>query len=679
MEADKSSSGNGLARLLGSQSRRVEPLADIGWITVNFRTRWWTVLLLLLCCQAWSQSWTVLGPDGGDARSLAYDPTDPDHIWLGTGTSTVFISTNGGKTWERAARLGTGDGKVIDHIVIDPKNTDTIYASAWSLDDHRTGDVFRSRDGGRTWEALPPMHDMPVRALTMAPSDPRILAAGTLQGVYLTRDGGESWDRISPEDHPDLRNIESIAIDPQDPDLIYAGTWHLAWKTSDGGKTWHRVAEGMIDDSDVFSIIVDPANSSIVFASACSGIYKSENRAELFQKVKGMPFSARRTRVLREDSKNPNVVYAGTTLGLWRTIDGGRTWRQIGSSQIVVNDILIDPRRPARLLLATDRGGVLASDDGGRSFYPSNRGYTHRYVTTILSAKDEPDTVLVGVAGDREWGGVFFFQPKTHTWQQHSNGLGGRDVLALKETPDGELMAGTNRGVFILDRKADAWHAINHVVDLPSAEIHASGRDDYQTSRNIPVPLMEAKINAVEMTRGLWLAATSDGLFVSRDEGGNWTGGSVLGKKDFISVQSRRRLLAVATRSEVLLSQDEGITWVLCSLPPVGSIRKLILSGVEGEILLASSEGGFRSSDYGRTWQRILNGLPGKDLSSITYDGSSRSLLATSLSTGVIFESNDGGRTWTPGPDSGYPLLEVKEVDGHLFGATPFDGLIVQQ
>jgi photosystem II stability/assembly factor-like uncharacterized protein len=656
----------------------VEPLADIGCITVNFRTRW-LVLLVLLGCQAWGQSWTVLGPDGGDARSLTYDPTDPDHVWLGTGTSTVFISTNGGKTWERAARLGTGDGKVIDHIVIDPKNTDTIYASAWSVEDHRTGDVFRSRDGGRTWEALAPMHDMPVRALTMAPSDSRILAAGTLEGVYLTKDGGETWDRISPEDDPNLRNIESIAIDPKNPELIYAGTWHLAWKTSDGGKTWHRVAEGMIDDSDVFSIIVDPANPSIVFASACSGIYKSENRAELFQKVKGMPFSARRTRILKQDLKNPSVVYAGTTLGLWRTIDGGKTWRQIGSSQIVVNDILIDPRRPAHLLLATDRGGVLASDDGGRSFYPSNRGYTHRYVTTILSAKDGPNTVFVGVAGDREWGGVFFFQPKTHTWQQHSNGLGGRDVLSLRETPDGELIAGTNRGVFILDRKADTWHAINH-VDLSSAEVHASGRNDDQISRNIPAPLTEAKINAMEMTRGLWLAATSDGLFVSRDEGGNWTGGSVLGKKDFISIQSRRGLLAVATRSEVLLSQDEGTTWVLCSLPAmVGSIRKLALSGVEGEIFLASSEGGFRSSDYGRSWQRILNGLPGKDLSSITYDGSSRSLLATSLSTGVVFQSNDGGRTWSPGPDSGYPLLEVKEVDGHLFGATPFDGLIAQQ
>ena len=171
-----------------------------------------------------------------------------------------------------------------------------------------------------------------------------------------------------------------------------------------------------------------------------------------------------------------------------------------------------------------------------------------------------------------------------------------------------------------------------------------------------------------------------DGLFVSRDEGENWTGGSVLGKNDFVSVQARRGLLAVATRSEVLLSRDEGTTWLLCSLPAmVGSIRKLTLSRVEGEILLATSEGGFRSSDYGRTWQRILNGLPGKGLSSITYDGSSKILLATSLSTGVIFQSNDGGRTWTPGPDSGYPLLQVKEVDGHLFGATPFDGLIVQQ
>ncbi len=76
-------------------------------------------------------------------------------------------------------------------------------------------------------------------------------------------------------------------------------------------------------------------------------------------------------------------------------------------SEVVVNDVLIDPRNSRRVLLATDRGGVLASDNGAQTFLASNHGYTHRYVTSILADKNDPSTVFVGVLNDREWGGVF--------------------------------------------------------------------------------------------------------------------------------------------------------------------------------------------------------------------------------------------------------------------------------
>ena len=73
-----------------------------------------------------------------------------------------------------------------------------------------------------------------------------------------------------------------------------------------------------------------------------------------------------------------------------------------------------------------------------------------------------------------------------------------------------------------------------------------------------------------------------------------------------------------------------------------------------------------------------MNGLPDKDISSITYDPSKKRLLATSIATGVVFESKDSGRSWHRGPDSGYPLRRVSVVRGRFVGATPFDGVIVQ-
>jgi photosystem II stability/assembly factor-like uncharacterized protein len=97
-----------------------------------------------------------------------------------------------------------------------------------------------------------------------------------------------------------------------------------------------------------------------------------------------------------------------------------------------------------------------------------------------------------------------------------------------------------------------------------------------------------------------------------------------------------------------------------------------------GEILVASREGAFRSADAGATWTHIVNGLPDKNISSITYDDAGKRLLATSLSTGVIFQSDDEGISWHRGPDSGYPLRHVRVVHGRFLGATPFDGVIAQ-
>jgi hypothetical protein len=74
----------------------------------------------------------------------------------------------------------------------------------------------------------------------------------------------------------------------------------------------------------------------------------------------------------------------------------------------------------------------------------------------------------------------------------------------------------------------------------------------------------------------------------------------------------------------------------------------------------------------------VVAGLPDKDITSVTYDGSHKRLLATSGQTGVVFESSDGGGTWQRGPDSGFPLRHISVVHGHYVAATPFDGVIAQ-
>ena len=640
-----------------------------------------TLTIAMLSVSAlWAGQWTALGPDGGDVRSLSYDPQNPDRIYLGTSTGTLFLSADGGHNWSRLAHLG-GDDNVLDHIVVDPQNPKHIYVSAWSVVNQQAGDVFRSHDGGNNWEALPGVHGKSVRAMAIAPYDSKVLVIGALDGVFRSKNGGNSWEQISPASQAELKNVESIAVDPKNPDVVYAGTWHLAWKTDNGGASWHRINKGMIDDSDVFSVIVDSTNPAVVYASACSGIYKSDSAGDLFRKMQGIPFSARRTRVLKQDPNNPGTVYAGTTEGLWKTADAGQTWKRVSNPQIVVNDVLVDPRNSNRVLLATDRSGILASDNGAQTFVASNHGYAHRYVSSILADKSDPNGIMVGVVNDRDFGGVFSTRDGGQSWQQKSAGLGGRDVFALQQTSTGGLIAGTNKGIFLLDRSATQWRPINTIVSEKSAARVVKAK---KGKKAVTVPavvvrsVLDARVSDIEVTPKHWLAATSSGLFTSSDQGKTWTGGPVMGKSDFVAVESNGELLVAATRSNVLCSSNHGATWRLAPLSSfITSIHGVTLTP-EGEILVASREGAFRSSDSGATWEHIVNGLPDKNISSIAYDHSKKRLLATSNATGVIFESRDSGRSWHRGPDSGYPLRRISVVRGRFVGATPFDGLIVQ-
>jgi photosystem II stability/assembly factor-like uncharacterized protein len=637
-------------------------------------------IAMLSVTTLWAGQWTAMGPDGGDVRSLGFDPQNPDRIYLGTSTGTLFLSSDGGHNWSRLAHLGDDDN-VLDHIAIDPQNPKHIFVSAWSVENQQAGDVYRSHDGGNNWEALPGVHGKSVRAMAIASYDSKVVVIGALDGVFRTKNGGNSWERISPVGGTDeLKNVESLALDPKNPDVVYAGTWHLAWKTDDGGANWHRVNKGMIDDSDVFSVIVDSTNASVVYASACSGIYRSDSAGDLFRKLPGIPFTARRTRVLKQDPKDPATVYAGTTEGLWKTTDGGKTWKHETNSEVVVNDVLIDPRNSNRVLLATDRSGVLASEDGAQTFAASNHGYTHRYVSSILPDKNDANSILVGVVNDREFGGVFSTRDGGQTWQQKSAGLGGRDVFALQQTPAGGLIAGTNKGIFLLDRSASQWRPSNTIV---TEKLVAGVARAKKGAKKAPATIgvrstLDARVSDIEVSNKRWLAATSAGLFSSSDEGKTWKGGAVLGKTDFVAVESNGDLVVAATRTNVLYSTNNGATWQQAPLTSfITAIHGVTLTP-EGEILVASREGAYRSSDSGATWEHVVKGIPDKNISSIAYDQSKKRLLATSIATGVIFESKDGGRSWHRGPDSGYPLRRVSVVRGRFVGATPFDGLIVQ-
>ena len=404
-------------------------------------------LLVLLLPASGAAQWSQIGPYGGDVRALAADPSNFSQLFLGTSNGQIYASANAGRSWIRWSQVAPGAGYVVDDILVDAADPRVMYVGAWQAGVNGGGGVFKSTDGGRSWHTLRDMAGRSVRALVQARHRSHLLVAGTLEGVFRSKDAGRSWERISPPYHPEIRNIESLALDPNNPQVIYAGTWHLPWKTSDGGLSWHSIKKGMLDDSDVFSFLVDRSNHRRVFASACSGIYQSNSAGAVWRKIQGIPHSARRTRVLRQDPVNPALLYAGTTEGLWKTSSAGRRWQQMTSPRLVINDILIDPHDPAHLLLGTDRAGVLESVDGGKTFRASNQGFSHRHVS---GAAFDPATgrVYAAVVHDRQYGGVFFSDDRDH-WQQLQAGLEEQDVSALVyagTAEGGRLLAGLRNG-----------------------------------------------------------------------------------------------------------------------------------------------------------------------------------------------------------------------------------------
>ena len=622
-----------------------------------------------------SLQWISVGPEGGDARSFAYDPADPAHIYMGTTTSWIYQSTNGGTTWKRLARLGKVDNLVVDNMVVDSTDPKTIYAGVWRLD-RTDGGVYISHDGGVTWTSSSDMNGKSVRALSQAPSDPKILVAGAISGVYRSSDSGVHWTQISPESSGEIHKVESIAIDPVDPKVIYAGTWHLPWKTTDGGATWHNIKQGLIDDSDVFSIIIDPTQPTVVYASACSGIYLSATGGELFHKVQGIPSTARRTRVLMQDPLNHKVVYAGTTEGLYRTLDSGATWTRMTGPDVIINDVYVDPKNDQHVMLATDRSGVLTSQDGSATFSSTNSGFSQRQVAAFLPDALHPQTMYAGVVNDKIYGGVFVTQDGGKTWHQQSNGLDGRDVFTLAQSEDGTILAGTSHGIFRWE--GSAWQEDGKVINsiTKTVTVVRKGKKTSKTETETTKPeSIDVQVDDLSLTGSVWFAATAGGVYRSVTQGATWTG-PVLKELKYSFVDAHGPVVFAATRHELQLSNDTGVTWTPLTLPDKLTTVRALATSPNGTLWLGGPEGVIYSDDRGQTWH-AMDQLPVSNINNIDYDPGLKRIVITSGNSTLIFAVDPAEKNWKWW-DAGWNVRMVHSIEGRLVAASLYDGVVIE-
>ena len=574
-----------------------------------------------------SQRFEVRGPYGGDVRSLAVHPQSPERFFLGTADGQIYISRNAGDWWEKLQPGLSRRNLVVDNLVFHPSNPSVLYAACWELSSSE-GRLYVTRDAGDSWKTvdLGRFSDR-IRAISIAPSEPQVLALGLSEGVILSTDEGRSWQRIT-RGYRSLHNVESLAFDPLDSQVLYVGTWRLGWKTIDRGKKWIPIHKGMHFDSDMFALLVNPSSPEVLYASACTGVYRSLNGGADWVKLRnGLPREAKRTRTLQFDPSDPRVVFAGTTVGLFRSTDGGDSWEQLLKGE-VINAVSIHPADSNLILAAADDVGILRSRDGGASFAAANRGFVHRQIQALASHPRNPDALFAAVGSDRAHGGFFRTSDSGKAWERANEGLTGDDpvrgVRQILLSPGGEEIFMVLQDQIQRLTPNDTWQTVLEPGQLTIHEAAFAGLEG-----DLMVLATPAGAILLHLDTGKLAPAT-----IPVYQGPVWAVTSTLSGSIF-----------AGGNTGVFHSEDRGEHWTIkvSGLPPV-AVRHLVHTP---DVLLAATDQGlFLSRDEGKNWS--ARGLAAADLFTVAVSPRDPEWLVATDKTGIfLYESFDGGGNWT--------------------------------
>lgn len=620
------------------------------------------------------ENWSVVGPDGGDVRTVAIDPRDKDRLYISTLDGQIHTSGDAGKTWRLLVNLNEPE-LVLDNLFVDSRDSKIIYASG-----HRhkaPGGFFRSTDGGMTWKEAKELHKESIHALTQSPSDPNLLFAGTTNGVWISKNSGADWERFSSATNP--INIDSIAVDPRNPNTIYAGTWWRAYKTTDSGKNWRLIKNGMIDDSDVFAIAVNPKNPEHVISSACSGIYESFNGGEKWAKIQGIPSQSRRTRDIMQHPTIPTTYYAATTEGFWMSANAGKSWALTTQRNLEVNSIAVHPDAPNRVYIGTNNYGMMVSNDAGRSFMPTNDRFSSRFTYSLVPDQQQSNRLYAATRNIATGGGFFFVSNDNGATWTPSRSIDVNRVspfTILQDRKNYNLMyLGTNLGIYRSYDRGVTWlplptiklpikKPVKKAVKAPVKKGSTPKTPVVTAASAAPAVKIVGSINEkvkvlayTEDGRNGIYAGTDKGLYRSYDITKGW-------EKMNFGVGINENIFAVHTSatspgtiwvgtatSGVIVSRDDGKTWARTGSTFDGVPISSIATDPERPdfVYVGTSQTFYMSKDNGATWKRRGGDLPLGNFTSILINPNNTDEIIVSSSLeadGGIFISTDAGNKW---------------------------------
>src|SRR5882672_6481419 len=607
--------------------------------------------------------------------AIAVAPSNAQVIYVGTGESDMrsdiaygngmYRSADGGKTW---THIGLEDSRQIARILVDPRDPEKVFVAALG---HAYGPnsergVFFSKDGGKKWKRVL-FHDENTGAIDLAfePGNPKTIFAALLQtrrppwniyppskgpgtGLYRSRDGGEHWEQLSGHGLPsEGLGRMGIAFAPSNTRRIYliadAKEGGL-YRSDDGGENWQRVS----DDKRIWErgwyfceVSVDPKDADTVYVPN-TGLYRSRDSGKTFSVLKGEP-GGDDYHQLWIDPDEPHRMILGNDQGAVVTRNGGETWSSWYNQPTgQFYHVATDNRFPYWVYGAQQDSGAAATPS--RSKYRSLNFHDWR----PMEAGDEngyiapdplnPEVVYGGFVARQDFGDEQVQQmPPTLA---HPGDYRRTWTLPLVFSPiDPHVLYFGSQVLFRTGDGGSSWQAIS--PDLTREDPGVPPNLDAATAADAPKGNRRGVIYTIGLSfvrAGEIWAGTDDGL--------------------------------------IQLTLDEGKTWENVTPPeltPWSKVTHIEASHFDAGTAYAAVDRHrvedyqaylYRTRDFGKTWQRVSNGIPeGSFLNCVREDPVRKELIYACTEKGVYASFNDGA-VWQP-LQLNLPVTSVRDLVVH--------------
>ena len=675
--------------------------------------------------------WRNVGPNrGGRSLAVAGSVKRPLEYFFGATGGGLWKTTDGGTTWH-AVTDGQIHSSSIGAVAVSESNADVVYIGTGETELRASiiqGDgVYRSADGGKTWLHVGLADTQAIARVQIDPGNPELVYVAALghpygpnqqRGIFRSRDGGKTWQRILYRN--DHVGAIDLCLDPHEPRVMFASLWEVyrkpwalssgaegsgLFKSTDGGERWKEITRnpgmprGLVGK---INVTVSGADSRRVYANVEAtdgGLFRSDDGGDTWARVNDDHNIRQRAfyfNRVQADPKNRDVVYA-MNVDLYRSSDGGRTLVQVHDPHADHHDLWIAADDPARMIVADD-GGASVSVDGGTTWtaehYPTAQFYH------VATTPDVPYDIC-GAQQDRGSACV-----PNHTTGQllpagdwfYSAGGGEAGYVAPDPNQLGVFYAGDQAGMVTrYDRKT------NQKRDVQVNPWMFSG----MPARDLPERWQWVFPIVFSPIKPNFLFTSSQHVWKTTNQGQSWerispdltraepdtlgdTGGPITHDENgpeiygtiYTIAPSRLDANTIWTGSDdglVHITHDGGHHWQ--NITPLDLPRYARVSLIEasphksGTAYLAANRYEmddrqpyvFRTDDYGKTWTKIVEGIASNDFArAIREDPKRQGLLYLGTEHGVYI-SLDNGSHWESLqlnlPDTEVPDLVVHGND----------------